>query len=158
MGRPFFAFPNRLVSKLILVVGITLLCSMSIWAFFNIRYQKEKLMKDIVAQADKLSNTIRLGAHYAMMLNSRDDINQIITNIARQEDIVNIRIYNKEGRIAYSNKPEEVSKVVDMTAEACYQCHTVAQPLTHLDSPQRAFPNRRQYIAYNGHYLLTISV
>ena len=52
-------------------------------------------MDDIVTDTDRLTNTIRLGAHYAMMLNSRDDINQIINNIGGQKEIETIRIYNK---------------------------------------------------------------
>ncbi len=48
---------------------------------------KEKLMNNILAGTDKLTNTIKLGTHYAMMLNSRDDINQIINNIAKQPEL-----------------------------------------------------------------------
>ncbi|MGD8286200.1 MAG: PAS domain-containing sensor histidine kinase, partial [Desulfobacterales bacterium] len=72
---------HRLASKLILTVGMTLLITISTWAYFNTNYQEKKLMENIVAGTDRLTNTIRLGTHYAMMLNSRDDINQIINNI-----------------------------------------------------------------------------
>ena len=97
---------NSLAAKLILSVGIVLLVTIATWAFFNIRYQKEKMMKNMVAGTDRLTTTIRLGTHYAMMLNSRDEINQIINNISRQPEIKNIRIYNKEGEIKYSNNPK----------------------------------------------------
>ncbi len=90
---------RRLATKLILTVGMTLLITISTWAYFNINYQEKKLMENIVAGTDRLTNTIKLGAHYAMMLNSRDDINQIINNIGRQKEIETIRIYNKEGEI-----------------------------------------------------------
>jgi histidine kinase len=43
-----------------------------------------------------------LGTHYAMMLNSRDDITQIIQNISRQKGIENIRIYNKLYSLKFS--------------------------------------------------------
>ena len=36
-----------MVFKLILAVGITLLLIISAWAYFNIKYQKEKLMNFI---------------------------------------------------------------------------------------------------------------
>ena len=90
---------QSLVSKLILSVGLILLISISTWAYFNIKYLKEKVIRDISEETDRLSNTIKLGTHYAMMLNSRDDINQIIKNIGKQAEIKNIRIYNKEGQI-----------------------------------------------------------
>jgi histidine kinase len=97
-------FHHSLISKLIVSVGLVLLLSLAAWAYLNTNYQKKKFMEDIVSDTDKLTNTIRLGAHYAMMLNSRDDINQIIRNISKQKEIENIRIYNKEGKIKFSNK------------------------------------------------------
>jgi len=54
---------HSLVSKLILAVGLVLLLSISTWAYFNINYQKKKYMDDIVIATDRLTNTIRLGAH-----------------------------------------------------------------------------------------------
>ena len=77
----------------------------------------------MVAGTDRLTTTIRLGTHYAMMLNSRDEINQIINNIGRQPEIENIRIYNKLGEIKYSNNPDEVEQTTNIKAEACHICH-----------------------------------
>ena len=69
---------TSLITSLILAVGITLLVCIAAWAFFSIRYQKQRMMGEILMQTERLSNTIKLGTHYAMMNNSRDDINQII--------------------------------------------------------------------------------
>ena len=130
-------FHHRLVTKLILTVGLTLLLSISTWAYFNINYQKVKLMDEIVQGTDRLTNTIKLGAHYSMMLNSRDDINQIINNIARQKEIENIRIYNKGGEIKFSNETTEVDSTTNIKAEACDICHRTAPPLTDLRVSER---------------------
>ena len=128
---------QRLVTKLIVMVGLTLLLSISTWAYFNINYQKDKLMDDVVLGTDRLSNTIKLGTHYAMMHNSRDDINQIINNIARQQEISNIRIYNKEGAIKYSNQPTEVDSKTNIKAEACFICHRTDPPVTDVNVKER---------------------
>ena len=93
--------------RLIFCVGLIMLVSLSTWAYFNIRNQKNRLLEQIAVEADRLGNTIKLGAHYAMMLNSRDDINQIINNIGRQERIEGIRIFDKAGRIQYSKNPQK---------------------------------------------------
>jgi len=105
MFKPFQHLRLNLVSKLILSVGLTLLLSICTWAYFNIKYQTQKIMNDIMVGTDRLSNTIILGAHYAMMLNSREDINHIINNISKQKEIDTIRIYNKKGQIKFSNRP-----------------------------------------------------
>ncbi len=123
--------------KLIITVGLTLLLSISTWAYFNISTQKEKWMVEIVKTTDRLTSSIKLGTHYAMMLNSRDDINQIINNIANLEEIKNIRIYNKEGEIKFSNQPMEVEKMTNIKAEACYICHRTEPPLTDIKLQER---------------------
>ncbi|MFO7688514.1 MAG: ATP-binding protein [Desulfobacterales bacterium] len=145
-------FHHRLVTKLILTVGLTLLLTISTWAFFNINYQKEKLMDEIVLGTDRLTNTIKLGLHYSMMLNSRDDINQIINNIARQKEIENIRIYNKEGEIKFSSNTGEVDSKTNIKAEACDICHRTDPPLTELKVNERI----RILDSHRGYRLLGI--
>jgi histidine kinase len=142
----------NLVLKLILSVGLTLLLSISTWAYFNIRYQSKKIMKDIMVGTDRLSNTIILGAHYAMMLNSREDINQIINNIGKQKEIDTIRIYNKKGQIKFSNRPSEIDLMTNIKAEACDVCHRKEPPLAELDLSQKT----RSFYSSNGHHLLGI--
>ncbi len=137
MLKYFSKIHHSLISKLIVSVGLVLLLSLASWAYLNTNYQKKKFMEDIVSDTDKLTNTIRLGAHYAMMLNSRDDINQIIQNIGKQKEIENIRIYNKEGKIKFSNKAAEVDRITNIEAEACYICHRSEPPLSEVGLDQR---------------------
>jgi histidine kinase len=143
---------HTLVSKLIFIVGAVLLVSMAIWAYLNIQHQRQRVMENIVASTDRLTNTVRLGAHYAMMLNSRDDITQIISNIGRQPEIENIRIYNKQGRIKFSNHPGEVEQVTNIKAEACDICHRSDPPLERLTLEQRV----RIFRSDQGYRLLGI--
>jgi len=152
MLKPFQHLRFNLVSKLILSVGLTLLLSISTWAYFNIKYQNQKIMKDIMVGTDRLSNTIILGAHYAMMLNSREDINHIINNISKQKEIDTIRIYNKKGQIKFSNRPSEIDLMTNIKAEACDVCHRKEPPLAELDLSQKT----RTFFSSQGHRLLGI--
>ena len=130
-------YRHSLVSKLLFSIGLTLLISLSVWGYFHLRFVKQKSMNDASENIDRLSNTIRLGLHYAMMINSRDDIAQIIHNVARQNDIENIRIYNKEGEIKYSNHPEEVERLTNIKAEACDICHKTDPPIMTVELSER---------------------
>jgi histidine kinase len=143
---------QSMVYRLILTVDILLLLSISTWAYFNIKYQKEKFMEHIVAGSDRFSNTIKLGTHYAMMLNSRDDITQIINNIGKQKEVENIRIYNKDGQIKFSNRGDEVDTVTNIKDEACYICHRSEPPAVSLDLSERI----RMIKSENGELLLGI--
>jgi histidine kinase len=143
---------GSLVSKLILSVGVTLLLTISTWSYFSIAYQKKSLQNEIVAQTERLGNTIRLGTHYAMMLNSRDDINQIITNIGRMREIENIRIYNKDGAIKFSNRPAELERITNIKSEACHICHHSEPPLVDVGLAERT----RIFASPGGQRLLGI--
>jgi histidine kinase len=143
---------QSMVYRLILTVGLLLLLSISTWAYFNIKYQKEKFMEHIVAGSDRFSNTIKLGTHYAMMLNSRDDITQIINNISKQKEVENIRIYNKDGQIKFSNREDEVDSITNIKDEACYICHRTEPPAVSLDLHERT----RLIKSENGELLLGI--
>jgi histidine kinase len=143
---------RSLASKLVLTVGLTLLVTITTWAYFNIDYQETKLMKNVVVGTDRLTNTIKLGTHYAMMLNSRDDINQIINNIGRQKEIETIRIYNKEGQIKFSNQPAELETKTNIKDEACYICHRTDPPLSELELDERT----RIFTSEQGYRLLGI--
>ncbi|MBU0545120.1 MAG: PAS domain S-box protein, partial [Proteobacteria bacterium] len=143
---------QSLVSKLILSVGLILLISMSTWAYFNIKYLKEKVISNIIEETDRLSNTIKLGTHYAMMLNSRDDINQIINNIGKQPAIKNIRLYNKEGQIIYSNSASEIDSKTNIKDEACYICHRSDPPQVSISLDERT----RIIYSNDGYRLLGI--
>ena len=126
-----------LVSKLIVSVGLVLLLIISTWSYFAIRYQNERLRRDSAAETERLSNTIKLGTQYGMMLNSRDDINQIILNIGKQKSIEKIRIYNKEGEVKYSNTASEIDHMIDIKSEACIICHRSEPPLVNISLEER---------------------
>jgi len=130
-------FRKRLATKLILSVGIVLALSLSAWTWFHIHHQREKLTHGLIQDIDRLSTTIKLGTHYAMMLNARPDITQIINNIAKQKEIQTIRIYNKAGAIKFSSNTEEINHQAEITNKACRICHSSDPPRQHLPIDQR---------------------
>ncbi|SLM28058.1 Sensory box histidine kinase and response regulator protein [Desulfamplus magnetovallimortis] len=137
MTRILNRIQHSLVFKLIMITGVVCLVAISIWAYFSIEYQRKKFINDTTDIADRISKTIRLGTHYSMMLNSRDDINQIIRNTANQKGILNVRITNKAGYIKFSNIPSEVDQKQDLESEACVLCHRQSPPLVDLTLDQR---------------------
>jgi len=138
--------------KLILLVGLILLLGLGVWAYFNINYQQKKMMQGVFGEADRLSHTIMLGTHYAMMNNLRDDITRIIQSIAQEKKLQNIRIYNKNGEIKFSNTRAEVDQMTNIKAEACYICHRSEPPLDELNLAERT----RIFSSPEGYRLLGI--
>ncbi len=128
---------NSIVSKLTILVGLVLLSSISIWAYFNIDYQQKNVMASLYEEVDGLSHTIQLGTHYSMMHNLRDDLTRIIKNIAQEKKLENIRIYNKSGEIKFSNNDAELDRMTNIKDEACYVCHRTDPPLSELSLSER---------------------
>jgi histidine kinase len=120
-----------------MIMTFICLVAISVWAYFSINYQRNKAIDDILGVADRISKTIRLGTHYSMMLNARDDIHQIIQNTSTQREIENVRIYNKHGFIKFSNIPSEVENKAQPKSEGCIVCHIKEPPLVELTLNQR---------------------
>ncbi|MBW2708616.1 MAG: PAS domain S-box protein [Deltaproteobacteria bacterium] len=123
--------------RLIFWVGLILALSISAWAYYSIGQQKKRAIENIVEGADRLGNTIRLGVHYAMMINSREDITQTIRNIGKEQSIKNIRIYNKAGEIKYSTIAGEVGQATNIREKACFICHETDPPPVDVSLAQR---------------------
>ena len=126
-----------LATKLIVVTGVFLLISVSSLSYIAISNRNAQKMNNVVSEAVRMSNSIKLGTHYAMMMNSRDDITHIILDLARQKDIVGIRIYNKQGQIKFSNNKDELDHITHIKDEACYVCHRTDPPQSFLDVKKR---------------------
>ncbi len=135
--NPFKDLQFSLSFRLIFWVGLILAGSISAWAYYNIGHQKERAVENIVQGADRLGNTIRLGVHYAMMINSRDDITQIIKNIGKQEGIERIRIYNKAGHTSYSTETGKLDRLMKMNQGPCVICHRTDPPLVKVGLGER---------------------
>ena len=136
-SRLRFLSGTSLAAKVVAGSGAALFLGVLVLSLGSIRYQREHLHEELAAGGDRLGTTIRLGARYAMMLNARDEINQIISDVARQKDIVSIRIYNKEGVIKFSGDPDEVERRTNIRDEACAACHRTAEPRKWLALHER---------------------
>ncbi len=128
---------SSLSFRLVFWVGLILLVSTVAWAYFSYRLQKQDALDKTVNELERLGNTVLLGTHYAMMLNARDDIAQIIRNVARQKEIESIRIFNKHGAIKFSNLSEEIDRSTDIRSELCAVCHRQTPPLETAELSQR---------------------
>jgi len=152
MSTPWAFIKKSLSLKLILTAGLSLVSSVAAMSYFAISHQESILMRYAVEEVDRLGTTIKLGTHYAMMLNSRDDLNQIITNVGRQEGIEALRIYDGIGTIKFSNSPRELEARTDISHESCQACHKHLQPPEEVPLEERT----RIFQGENGQRMLGI--
>ena len=139
-----------LATKILLVTGGALFCGLCALSLGSIWYQQEHIVNSLTANGARLGDTIRRGVHYAMLLNSREELAEIVKNIGSESDIVSIRIYNKAGEIMFSGNPEEVGSFTNIRTEACNGCHMQEPPRKELSVEERT---RIFYTPENRHML-----
>ena len=132
-----FTWYRNLSVKLIFWVGVITVLVIGTFASVNLRTQRRHMIEEVISGAQQLSDTIKRSLWYDMLHNYRDALYNVIEAIGKQEGIEKVRIFNKEGMIMFSSDKEEIGRMVDKRAEACYVCHAVDKPLERLDTPKR---------------------
>lgn len=128
---------NRIGFKLTVGVGITTILIIGVYAYINIQSQTEVLLAEVERHANQLSETIKKSTHFDMLANRREGIYNIINTIGKEPGIQEVRVFNKPGEIIYSAKEEDIGKMLDKKAEACYACHAADEPLDRLTIDER---------------------
>lgn len=130
--------PRTLSSRIAVLAGVLALGGVSTLSLILIRSQRRQVLSEVVHSSESIAETIRLSINHDMLANRREGVREVIQSIGEHPGIARVRLFNKEGRISYSSRPEEVGRVVDKRAEACITCHTEAEPYRNLDLKDRS--------------------
>ena len=130
--------------------GFFALISVAVLSVLLIRGQREQALQEAIHGSENLAEIIHLSLDHEMRINRRDELRDMLSSVGEQLDIEAVRIYNKDGAIAYSTNSEEVGEVVDIASDACVACHAGPVPVDELDPEDRS----RVYGAQNGSTLL----
>lgn len=114
---------NKLTTKFSLGTGLVILATMVVFALYNINMLERIWLQDTLREVDTLGETIINITHYQMLEDHRQLTYQMINEIAGQEGIERIRLFNKAGMITFSTLGREVGSTVNRGAEACNGCH-----------------------------------
>lgn len=137
-SRPRWLWLSQSVSaKLLLLLIGSLLAIFGALGFVNIRLHRQHLEASTLQAAERQSDVIKRSTSHYMMRNDRDGLYEIISTMANEPGMKQIRIINQQGMISFSTDAGEVNKLIDKNAEACYACHAQAAPLTRLNRPDR---------------------
>lgn len=148
-GRLRRAYDSLSVRLFIWLFGIMVVI-FTAYAIINIRTTEKHSMQLVYQGANRAGEIIKRSTRHAMLLNRKEDVDQIITTIADLPGVAGVRIYDKQGTIIVSAQPGEVGRKVDMKAEACIICHDQAKPLQSVPTESRM----RVYRDANGERVL----
>jgi two-component system NtrC family sensor kinase len=128
---------HRLSTKLLAVVALLTLAAIAAFAVVELAMQRQQL-EIVTHAADLFGDTIKSSTWRAMLEDRRGDAYGIMETIGRQPGIERVRIFDKQGRITFSSRPQERGTLVDKRADACTACHAADQPLSRVAGPSRA--------------------
>ena len=120
---------TKISLKLIFTVGIVTVAIISVYSYLSIQAQGNDLLSQAELSANKLSETLKNSMNSSMLLNKQEQTHAIINASSEEPCILEIRIFNKEGRIMYSSQKDAMGKMVNKKAESCYACHTADEPI-----------------------------
>ena len=103
----------------------------------NIRNEEGKLLYTMTLGADQLSRSITSATWHAMLDDHRQAAYEVMDNIAQQEGIERIRMFNRTGEVRFSSIPGEAQTSVNRSAQPCALCHAPGAPRSKLDLASR---------------------
>lgn len=116
---------NKLSTRLIFIFLLIFIITLGVYTFYTITMIHDQLGQACTQSAYNISDVIKKSTRYGMLLNSREHVEQIINTIATEKGVIKIRIFNKNGMIAYSSDSTELRTTVDLKHTACNSCHSI---------------------------------
>jgi len=123
--------------KLYFLLLILLIISFAGIMYFNVTSHTSHVNESVINSAIQASDLIKRSARYSMLKNDRENLANIITTVGQEKGMEGIRIYNKPGKIAFSNDFSEVDTIVDKKVEQCYVCHEKEPAQVYLTNENR---------------------
>ncbi len=137
LGKIMKKLINTLSFRLFITLSLVLILIMGGFIYLTLDSQEKHMMNCILISTNRISDFIKGSTRYGMLLNRREDTHQIINRLGQEKGIEVIRVYNKKGEIMFSSIEDEIGKTVDMTAEACYICHSESKPIESIPEKNR---------------------
>jgi two-component system NtrC family sensor kinase len=129
---------RRISTQIIVAVGVVSAVTIAVPTALVVRAHRASLLAERTHHAHQIADTITRSTHYDMLENRRDNLQRQIDAIGRQEGIVGVRLFNKEGRVVFSSDPLDIGRTVDKRSESCVACHANGPPSPSLPAAQRS--------------------
>lgn len=129
---------SKLSVKLILSLTVIVVVIKVAFGYFYLRTQQQHLVDTMVLGADQLSRSITSATWQAMLDDHRTVAYDIMTKIAEKQGVDRIRMYNGEGLLTHSTRPEELGMRLSKDQSPCDSCHGPGQTRVELSVKGRS--------------------
>jgi len=123
--------------KLFLILSSSLLVVLGALAFISLHLHKVELELATLALGETVGNVVERSTAHNMLRNDREALAETIRSVGQEPSLVNVRIFNSEGRISFSTNESEIGTIVSKDVNACRGCHGGREPRTDLHRASR---------------------
>jgi len=109
-----------------------------VFVYLVLEIQQDFYVGRLMREAERFSSAVINATNHSMLRDDREATRSIIQDIGKQEETSDIRIYDHDGRVKFSNQSAELGKRVDQKAEACFACHSEDKPFSEVVTDKRA--------------------
>ncbi len=93
--------------------------------------------QEVLRSAAGVSAIVRASTRTGMLQNHWGDVKQVLRDIARQREVVLVRLLDKRGRVVLSTNEAEIGSVLSLSAPECRPCHEGNTPSAHAPREER---------------------
>ncbi len=105
--------------KIIAIIAITILISVGVTTGILIHVQRSQMQKHASKEGELITEVIHKSIDHAMLLGRKSDVQSIIENLGKNEELIMVRILSLQGEILKSSEPSEIgSKQADFSSGA----------------------------------------
>lgn len=123
---------HSLTGKLLLTIGALMITGSTIFWYFLFKHQEKELLENSEKQAYSFVDYVKKSTRHGMITAQKLLIQQTIEAIGAAEGVLDVRIFDCSGKIAYTSRTEDVGKILDKNSPTCRRCHASSKP---TDSP-----------------------
>ncbi len=116
---------------------VVLAAAMFPFSLLVVKFARDDLQAATSRHVVQVAETVVKSTRLAMLLDDRDAVTQIISDVSKQPGIERLRLIDAEGQIIDSNHSREVGYSVDKKEQPCVHCHRGDVPLEHVPLEQR---------------------
>jgi two-component system NtrC family sensor kinase len=119
--------------SLLVWIAITTGVAFTAYSFVTYRATREQWRRHMTGDAVRVTDLVLESTRYAMELNRKEDLHDLVSRLGENPDIAGVRLFDKQGKIIASSDREDVGTVVDLASRECVVCH--GSDTTHRTVP-----------------------
>lgn len=140
---------RAVVPVAIAVTGFVVVACFLLYSFIHKDWQEFAVSREVA-----LGELILRSTRATMLASDWQRLEQTVSDLGSLDGVTHLRVFDKQGEIIFSARPEEVGSQVDKKSVGCAGCHLEEKPIATLGQMDQA----RRFTSESGQSVMAITV